>query len=376
MSHADSARLSTGDIAGIDRVRQAFLRPLDYPDVDSWRYAIGDALKTLLGADMATSYLPISGIQHFYSADVPISVANAYPARVRPLDRRWSIWDRQAALGVSDRQILWRPSGKELLRSAYYNDWVVPNRLYSALTISARLSQAPAGVPPVPTLWLHHDRPRSGGFGKRGRAIMHRVLPAFAASAEIIRLANAHRDAFTRILDDLGFALLIVDALGKQHRTPALEQLLMSDPEAPEILDVMVAAAKKVALDVFARLRVAQPAYHGRDVASKVSTVGGTYRVRAALAPAEFCGSRACAIVSCEPATAPLPDIVSLADRYHLTPAQGRVALLIAQGRSSEEIASALGITVHTVRRHSERVRAQLGVHRAVEVAALLRRSE
>ena len=58
--------------------------------------------------------------------------------------------------------------------------------------------------------------------------------------------------------------------------------------------------------------------------------------------------------------------------RYQLTPREVDVAGHLALGRTNAEVARALSISIHTVRRHVERVLMRLGVQRRGEVAAKL----
>jgi DNA-binding CsgD family transcriptional regulator len=59
---------------------------------------------------------------------------------------------------------------------------------------------------------------------------------------------------------------------------------------------------------------------------------------------------------------------------YGLTAREQEVARLVAAGRSTKEVAGALGISYHTARHHTERVFAKLGVRTRVEVALMLSR--
>lgn len=65
-----------------------------------------------------------------------------------------------------------------------------------------------------------------------------------------------------------------------------------------------------------------------------------------------------------EPANRPVPS----AD---LTPRQTEVLRLLAQGANVDEIAGTLGISVHTVRTHVQRILETLDVHSQVEAVAL-----
>lgn len=57
---------------------------------------------------------------------------------------------------------------------------------------------------------------------------------------------------------------------------------------------------------------------------------------------------------------------------FGLTPRETAVARLIANGLSNKEVAAALEISVHTARRHTERVYAKLGVSNRARLAHLL----
>ncbi len=56
-------------------------------------------------------------------------------------------------------------------------------------------------------------------------------------------------------------------------------------------------------------------------------------------------------------------------DQYRLTARQREVALLLTRRLTNEEIANALGLSVHTVRHHVEAVLRKLAVHSRRDVA-------
>ena len=71
-------------------------------------------------------------------------------------------------------------------------------------------------------------------------------------------------------------------------------------------------------------------------------------------------------------AATPIPE-TELRIRYRLTAAQVRVAGLIRENRQVGEIAEALGLSAHTVRRHVESIREKLQVHSMRDAGAVLR---
>jgi DNA-binding CsgD family transcriptional regulator len=66
-----------------------------------------------------------------------------------------------------------------------------------------------------------------------------------------------------------------------------------------------------------------------------------------------------------------VPEAV-LCEQYGLTAAEARVASLVAEGLSPEQIARARKVSLHTVRSQIRAVYDKLGVHRQVELAGRL----
>jgi len=57
---------------------------------------------------------------------------------------------------------------------------------------------------------------------------------------------------------------------------------------------------------------------------------------------------------------------------FGLTPAECRVAMLLADGKSATEIASTLGVTRNTLKSHVAKIYAKTGTSRQSQVARLL----
>jgi two-component system NarL family response regulator len=57
-----------------------------------------------------------------------------------------------------------------------------------------------------------------------------------------------------------------------------------------------------------------------------------------------------------------------------LTPREQEVCGLVAQGKTSKQIAEALEISVHTVNNHRKRICRKLGVHSTAELVAVAAR--
>jgi DNA-binding CsgD family transcriptional regulator len=97
------------------------------------------------------------------------------------------------------------------------------------------------------------------------------------------------------------------------------------------------------------------------------------FRLRASRIGVDLCGSGPTLLLSVERRTPPPPPSEEdLCARFSLTRQQARVALLLAERRSNEEIARALRVSEHTARNHTRAVLQRLGVSRRGEVAGRL----
>ena len=81
--------------------------------------------------------------------------------------------------------------------------------------------------------------------------------------------------------------------------------------------------------------------------------------------------------VSQAPQTSPAPTplevrAADLATKYHLTPREHEVVLLLAQGRSAPFIGNELGLATNTVRGYVQEAYAKLDVHSKQELIDLL----
>jgi DNA-binding CsgD family transcriptional regulator len=105
----------------------------------------------------------------------------------------------------------------------------------------------------------------------------------------------------------------------------------------------------------------------------EVATARARYRVQASYAGRSALGPEAAILVLLERVTPEPWSDAALRARFRLTPREVAVARLLAERRGAREIARALGISVHTARRHTEHVYAKLGLGSRGAVAEALR---
>jgi DNA-binding CsgD family transcriptional regulator len=169
-------------------------------------------------------------------------------------------------------------------------------------------------------------------------------------------------DRFGLLLDSNEAATAVFDSeLCIRNR-----RLFVADPRSSKLLQLMFDRLRNTPDTVpFTSEPVFVPRQNKAPVLIRMLQVPGAAR-------APFLGARA--ILTFSPIE---PKVVSgalLAKTFALTPAEGRVAALIAQGIAPEQAAEQLGVSRETVRNQLRAVFAKTGTHRQSELVALLAR--
>lgn len=371
--------LTGRELCLVERAAELLVAPLAVPDLHAWQYDVLRTLKELLAADKASMMVgPPLGLARQASEGLDTDQIIKFPDVMQPLDKRHAIWRRQVLFGVSNRDLLWGPFREDLLRSAYYNEFIVPGRMYDALIVNLQVGRDKSHDN-IAGLWFHHDRATGPKFGARGLAILRLLFPSFRAGMLMLRRLGEVRTALGRVIDALGQPAALFDVDGRRvHETPALTTALAQEP-APGHARVE-AAIRGVAAEVARVVRGRASAAHvsvapapmpARQLASELAT----YRVSAGLAPPELTGGRPLVMVTVSVerlAAKASPGAAELMARFHLTRREAEVALLVATGHGTKATATRLGISPHTVRRHIENVYLKLGVHSRAEVSAVI----
>ena len=107
----------------------------------------------------------------------------------------------------------------------------------------------------------------------------------------------------------------------------------------------------------------------------EVETAGSRYIVRGEILRLDRPGLGPVVLIALERLGSELPPEPEVRKRFGLTKKQASVALLLAQRKSNQEIASELFISPHTARHHTERVLTKLGVHARADVRQALVRN-
>jgi len=358
-----------------DALHAAFavlLTPLDFVDAETWRGEVGKVLSQLLRADRAAFQLDIPGVPVLYSEDYPQRVLDSYAehyhavdlGRIRREELGLEVWNRWRLHGAKLRQF-WE--------SEIHRDFLAPNRIFDSmgLTINTPGSRNPT------TIFFHSEKPGTAQFGERGVSLLNLVLPAFKAGVRDLVRYSHQRQSLAAHLDSLSEGIRICDLTGNTvHQNPAFTAAvaLEREPEKLEraIFDV-VHALVGISHDE-GRGTEHSAAAAGHRLTAQVSTSTAAYQVGGTFLGRELLGAelRIAVTLIRLAAHTPLSD-AALQEKYSLTVRELEIARRLAHGQSTKEVAHACGISLHTARRHTEKIFQKLGVRNRSQVGPQLR---
>ena len=362
---------ATGRSPTVHSALQLLLTPVSSDGLDAWRKEVIRTLCQLLGADRGVFSLNAPGVEELCSEDYPPPVLKSYAEYYREIDIG-RIRRERLGLEVWNRELIHDGGLSRFEESEIYRDFLAPNRICDSMgmTVSVPGAGAPA------TLFLHNERRGTRNFGGAGLALLRNLLPAFKSGVrEAVRYSH-QKVSLANHLDALAEGMRICALSGVAlHQNRAFTRTLAREPHA-EKLD---AAARELAHELVRLLRSRQrggqePAITAKRVIRKVATETGHYELRGTY------GGRALFTedISIAITLLPLAPRTSLSDetlqrRFGLTARQLEIARRLARGQPNKEIAHACGISLHTVRRHAEKIFAKLGANTRGQIGAKLR---
>ena len=378
LTRIEPARLRSEDVTPIgftqreqDALRAAFavlLSPLDSIDAQTWRGEVGRTLSDLLGADRASFQLEMPGIPLLYSEDYSQATLDAYVDYYKEIDIGRQ---RRDALGaeVWNRWLLHGRDLRNFWESEIHHDFLVPNRILDSmgLTVKVRGASMPA------TIFFHSEKPGTAEFGERGVALLSMLLPAFKAGVRDIVRYSQQRESLTSHLDELAIGIRISDFDGSTvHQNPAFTAALAADA-TPERLEAAVAEILFTLVGLSSARSDIGAALAGERITQEIHTNTASYQVRGSFLGRELLGAERRIAISLErlPPDTPLSDR-ALQERFGLTPRELEIAKRLAHGQSNKEIALACGISLHTGRRHTEKILNKLGVRSRSQIGPRL----
>jgi DNA-binding CsgD family transcriptional regulator len=234
--------------------------------------------------------------------------------------------------------------------------------------------QLPSGRTTSPGHWQFAcGCPLAAGRRKRrprGRQRTSQQMNAAEHQGQHIDLLGLLGPAIERALNDIDLPTYLLDATGTLRWQSAAATELFGDRRGQSYLNLVAYDARERAKDHFARKIVG-----GVATTSEIAVVDRSGR-RTALtiraAPLRANGQ----IVGVFGVAMPMDDGVELSvqNEQSLTPRQVDVLRLLAEGSSTFEISTELGITAETVRNHIRGLFRRLGVHNRLEAVVAARR--
>jgi DNA-binding CsgD family transcriptional regulator len=345
------------------------LSPLDFVDAASWRGEVGRVVSHLLGADRSAFQLEVPGVPSLYSEDYPQSTLDDYVAHYHAIDLG-RLRREELGLEVWNR---WRLHGAKLRKfweSEIHHDFLAPNHIFDSmgLTIAVPGSSKPA------TLFFHSEKPGTPEFGERGVSLLNLLLPAFKAGVRDLIRYSHQRTSLAGHLDSLSEGIRICDLNGETvHQNPAFSAQLALDG-TPEKLERAIFDVVQSLIGFSTEHGSYSTAYAGQRLTQQVATATAGYQINGTFLGRELLGAELRIVVTLlrlAPNT-PLPDS-ALQQRFSLTTRELEIARRLAHGQSTKEVAHACGISLHTARRHTEKIFQKLGVRNRSQVGPKLR---
>jgi DNA-binding CsgD family transcriptional regulator len=324
--------LSARDLSRYQSLVETLLAPLNHPDLASWARATLLLTCRLFHAEWAALVVPTArGAAHYY-------------------------WGLDPEVEDEFRDFPWRTTGSGFVEMAYlYRESGVPATVPHHAVMGIPLQYGHA------ILAIAHSRPEDDPLGDDILELCHLVLPALRASLRALLDLDVRRHSLEMALDGCPVGIRVTDlAGGELYRNGVLDGLLARDPEREKV----VAALHSLALRSSA---LRQPTPFGASEPTpkreQIRTATQRYWVGARCLAAGVFGSNPCVLVSVQSGCGILPTAPELQARFHLTPREAEVALLLACGASNHQIAEELRVSPHTARHHAQHVLEKLGVH-------------
>lgn len=348
-------RLSTKKIAQLQAASAMLLSPFSYESGDEWRDAVGAAIAPIVDARASIFGLSLADEHLLVGESEAVTAMAPYMPPTGWLREGYVRSLRICRGNVMDWREAYDPGS--IKKTDFYSEVVCPNKLFAPLMLTADVPGTPLGAA---VFNYFENESKADAQAEERKQILQLLVPSFQAGVNAYVAMRRQRDTLISFGEVSHVALALFNLPGRTlHQSAAFRQLISRDPEGPRLR----AEVARLAANLTASLSGKNPlAQVDHAIRSRLTTRSGSYGL-SAMSFADLFGNALTIGVVIEDLSPPRFDAQRLASEYHLTRRELQTAALLQRRMPAKEIATALGVSVNTARRHTEHLFAKLGVH-------------
>lgn len=249
-------------------------------------------------------------------------------------------------------------------RAPFYNEVVRPHRLMAPVMMLAETEEAP--LPAAVTVYFSDER-AARTRARRRKQLLRLLYPAFRAGLDVFLSFRRNAAALTALVEDADIGVVVFEPNGVHGReNEFFRQLMSCEPERDR---VRVEVCRAVRGTKNLRTSSSVPS-RSRPAITEVRTGSARYRVSATLLSKECSRNSMLAVALVEPRCDKALTGRELGARFQLTRREIETAMLVRHGMPTRQIATELGISLNTARRHVEKILLKLDVNNRTAAAA------
>jgi DNA-binding CsgD family transcriptional regulator len=251
-------------------------------------------------------------------------------------------------------------------RTEFYNDVVRPQGLMAPIHMMAETGEA--DLPAIVAV-MYSDEERADRNAESRKTVLRLLYPAFRAGLDTFLEYRSRRNALRSVADSASFGMVFFtpDGIARRENAP-FEQMMSLDADRSLVRAQLGHIVQGLLTASRARRGSMDPHHSKLELRTRVAH----YRIMATMMENQWTHGAESVIALIEKVETEVVQVRALAEEFSLTHREIEVAQLIRAGRSTGQIATELGISVNTTRRHIERILLKLDVHSRTAAAARL----
>jgi DNA-binding CsgD family transcriptional regulator len=365
--------LSSEDLRAISSTQQLILSADTYDSPEAWMDAVTQASLRLFSASEGIFTLSARDDSTLMVGSIPDRALAEYEACFASNDLAGPVVTGRTDAYYVEEDVYNDPRFQVHLNSPVYNEWYRPQRLTNSVGMFVRGDGD--GGPEIyarnevflsANLLLSQSGAAKGMEAVVARTKLALLQPALAAAVRLIRHSakngNVRGEALLDAMDG-AFWLFDLDGVCRHESTGTTERLAGSVER-----EMVRAGALSLARSMLRSSRARSALTH----MIRLESSAGELHLRAAFVRGDSRQWAGILVRIDDSQQWHLPSTQEVCVKLGLTRQEARVALLRAVGKSTEDISSALAISIHTVRRHTENLRAKLQISRTSEIGSRL----